>query len=121
MDCWQFCDELSGVGVGGYGVYSLISGAGWFGRMWCHLELLIPGEPGVERCVLFDSIRGPLQSVQRAELWWVILALQCSSAVHLGVDNLDVVRHVSRILVGRVACRPFELAVDGELLIFLRG
>ena len=25
-------DELSGVGVGGCGVYSLRSGAGWFGR-----------------------------------------------------------------------------------------
>ena len=46
----------------------------------------------------------------------VILALQCSSAVHLGVDNLNVVRHVSRILDGRVACRPFELTVDGDLL-----
>ena len=90
-------DELSIVGVGGCGVYSLKSGAGWFGRRWGHLELLPPSNLGVERCVLFDSIRGPLQSVQRAELWGVVLALQCSSAVHLGVDNLIVVRHVSRI------------------------
>ena len=95
-------DELSGIGVGGCGVYSLKSGAGWFDRRWCHLELLPPGDLGVERCVLFDSIRGPLQSVQRAEPWGVILALRCSSAVHLGVDNLNVVRHVSRILEGRV-------------------
>ena len=42
-------DELSGVGVG------LVVG----GDIWSC----------VERCVLFDSIRGPLQSVQRAELW----------------------------------------------------
>ena len=101
-------DELSGVGVGGCGMYSLKSGAGWFDRKWGRLELLPPSEHGVERCVLFDSIRGPLQSIQRAELWGVILALQCSSAVHLGVDNLNVVRHVSRILDGRVACRSFE-------------
>ena len=39
-----------------------------------------------------------------AELWGVVLALQCSSAIHLGVDNLNVVRHVSRILDGRVTC-----------------
>ena len=97
-------DELSGIGVGGCGVYSLRSGAGWF-----HLELLPPSELGVERCVLFDSIRGPLQSVQRAERWGVILALQCSSAIHLGVDNLNVVRHVSRILDGRIACSPLSL------------
>ena len=71
-------DELSGVGAGGCGVYSYGSGAGWFHRRWGHLELLPPGDLGVERCVLFDSVRGPLQSVQRAELWGVILALQCS-------------------------------------------
>ena len=112
-------DELSGVGVGRCGVYSLRSGAGWFGRRWGHLELLPPGDLGVERCVLFDSIRGPLQSVQRAELWGVILALQCSSAIHLGVDNLNVVRHVSRILEGRIPCRPFELTFDGDLLTII--
>ena len=30
----------------------------------------------------------------------VILALQSSGAVHLGVDNLGVVRHVGRLLDG---------------------
>ena len=115
------------LGLVGCGVYSLRSGAGWFGRRWGHQELLPPGDLGVERCVLFDSVRGPIQSVQRAELWGVILALQCSSAVHLGVDNLDVVRHVSRNLEGRVPCRPFEFTFDGDLLtiiermIHLRG
>ena len=109
-------DELSGVGAGGCGVYSSRSGAGWFHRKWGHLELLPPGDLGVERCVLFDSIRGPLQ---RAELWGVIFALQCSSAVHLGVDNLSVVRHVSRILEGRISGRPFELTFDGDLLIII--
>ena len=109
-------DEVSGIGVGGCGVYSSRSGAGWFHRRWGHLELLPPGDPGVERCILFDSVRGPLQSVQRAELWGVILALQCSSAVHLGVDNLNVVRLVSRLLDGRAPVRPLELTVDGDLL-----
>ena len=112
-------DELSGVGAGGCGVYSLRSGAGWFGRRWGHPELLPPGDLGVERCVLFDSIRGPLQSVQRAELSGVILALQCSSAVHLGVDNLNVVRHVSQILEGRMSGTPFELIFDGDLLTII--
>ena len=112
-------DELSGIGVGGCGVYSSRSGAGWFHRRWGHLELLPPGDLGVERCVLFDSIRGPLQSVQRAELWGVILAVQSSSAVHLGVDNLNVVRHVSRLLEGRISGKPFELTFDGDLLIII--
>ena len=40
---------------------------------------------------------GISRSVQRAEMWGVILALY-SGAVHLGVDNLGVVRHVGRLL-----------------------
>ena len=37
----------------------------------------------------FFAVPGPLQSVQRADLWGVILALQSSGAVHLGVDNFE--------------------------------
>ena len=69
---------------------------------------------------MFDSVRGPLVSLfERAEPRGVILALQCSSAVHLGVDNLNVARHVSRFLEGRVSGRPLELTVDGDLLIII--
>ena len=42
IDGGHVVDELSGVGVGGCGVYSLRSGAGLFGRRWEHLELLPP-------------------------------------------------------------------------------
>ena len=113
-------DELSGVGVGGCGMYSLKSGAGWFDRKWRHLELLPPSELGVERCVLFNSIRGPLQSVQRAELWGVILALQCSSAVSILVLTISTLFVMSLgfwrvvFLVG-----PFELTFDGDLLTII--
>ena len=41
-----------------------------------------------------------MQTVQRAELWGVILALQSDKAVHVGVDNLGIVRHVGRLLDG---------------------
>ena len=61
----------------------------------------------------------PLQSVQRAELWSVILALQSSGAVHLGVDNLSVVRHVGGLLDGRGCSVPFELVKDGDLLVLI--
>ena len=60
-----------------------------------------------------------MQSVQRAELWGVILALQSSSAVHLRVDNLGVVRHVGRILAGSLGATPFELVNDGDLLFLI--
>ena len=65
------------------------------------------------------SVPGPYQSVQRAELWGVILALQSSGAVHLGVDNLGVVRHVGRLLDGRPGSIPFELLKDGDLLLLI--
>ena len=52
----------------------------------------------------------------------VILALQSSFAVHLGVDNLGVVRHVGRLLDGHRCSIPFELVKDGDLLLLiLRG
>ena len=49
----------------------------------------------------------------------VILALQSSSAVHLGVDNLGVVRHVGRLLVDCPVTTPFELVNDGDLLFLI--
>ena len=113
MSCLGLVLEAVGFTLSDPGLAGLVVGGG-------HLELLPPdGNLGLERCVLFDSVHGPLQSVQRAELWGVILALQCSCAVHLGVDNLNVVRHVSRILDGRVGRRPFELTVDGDLLTII--
>ena len=72
-----------------------------------------------QSCGGFCSVPGPLQSVQRAEMWGVILALQTSCAVHLGVDNLGVVRHVGRLLDGHHAPIPYELVADGDLLLLI--
>ena len=47
------------------------------------------------------------------------MALQSSSAVHLGVDNLGVVRHVGRLLDGCHGPVPFELVKDGDLLLLI--
>ena len=63
-------DGFSGIGVAGCGVYAHASGAAWFGRQWRHLELLPPLPDGAgEACRLYCSIPGPLQTVQRAEIW----------------------------------------------------
>ena len=45
--------------------------------------------------------------------------MQSSGAVHLGVDNLGVVRHVGRLLEGRYGSVPFEFAKDGDLLLLI--
>ena len=52
-------------------------------------------------------------------MWGVTLALQSSGAVHLGVDNLGVVRHVGRLLDGHPGSVPFELVKDGDLLLLI--
>ena len=49
--------------------------------------------------------------VQRAEVWGVILALQSSGVVHLGVDCLNVVRHVGRLLDGRIGSSLLSLSM----------
>ena len=52
-------------------------------------------------------------------MWDVILALQTSRAVRLGLDNLGVVRHVCRLLDGCRGPKPFELVDDGDLLLLI--
>ena len=52
-------------------------------------------------------------------MWGVVLALQSSRAVHLGVDNLGFVRHVDRLLRGCRGPKPFELVNDGDLLLLI--
>ena len=55
----------------------------------------------------------------RAEFWVVIFALQASCGVHLGVGNLNVVRHAGRLLDNNLGARPFELLQDGDLLCLI--
>ena len=50
----------------------------------------------------------------------MVFALQAANAVHLGVDNLNVVRHVGRLLKGLSNVRPLELVDDGDLIILIR-
>ena len=70
----------------------------------------------VEVSVLFQG----LFSLSRGlEMWGVILALQSSGAVHLGVDNLGVVRNVGRLLDGHPGPIPLELVKDGDLLLLI--
>ena len=76
---------------------------------------------GIRSCRGYCSGPGPLQTVQRAEFWEVILVLQAADGVHLGVDNLGVVRRVGRLLNGIVGSRPAELVKDVILFCLLVG
>ena len=111
-------DRLTGVSSSGSGFFAHQAERFWRGCRWGHVDGVYPD---LDRayCRGFSSVPGPLQPVQRAEMWGVVLALQSSRAVHLGVDNLRVVRHVDRLLHGCRGPKPFELVNDGDLLLLI--
>ena len=96
-------DSVTGVSAAGAGMFAHQSELCWGDRRWGHVDR-----------VQSDGV------LQRAELWGVILALQSTDAVHIGVDNLGVVRHVGRLLAGCSFATLLELVTDGDLLILLR-
>ena len=88
-------DSVAGISAAGAGLFAHQSEHCWC--RWGHVDrVLLDRVP--HSCRGFVSVPGPLQTVQRAELWVATLALQSSDAVHIGVDNLGVVRHVGRLL-----------------------
>ena len=50
------------------------------------------GDARLERCRAFLPVPGVMQTVQRAEFWGVIIALQAYWPCHLGIDNRNVAR-----------------------------
>ena len=97
---------MTGVSSSGAGFFAHQPVSCWDHRCWGHVDRVrLVGD--LQSCRGFCSFPRPLQSVQRAEMWGVILALQSSGAVHLGVDTLSVVRHVGRLIDGRHGPTPF--------------
>ena len=113
-------DQVIGVSSSGAGFFAHQSEDCWGGLRWGHVDRVRP-EGEFQSCGGFCSVPGLLQSVQRAEMWEVILALQSADAVHLGVNNLGVVRfrHVGRLLDGRSSSTLLELVTDGDLLLLI--
>ena len=91
-----------------------LAGSGVIGMM-----MLVMVGSVVSACRGFCSVPGPLQTVQRVELWGVILALQANDGVHLRVHKLGVVRHVGRILDGKLSSRPCELLPESDPLFLI--
>ncbi len=81
---------------------------------WGHAQDLDDPHEGSSH--IFSGVLGPIQSVQRAEYWCVILALQAYSGIHIGIDNLNVLREVAALLSHRVPRSPLPLVKDGDLL-----
>ena len=100
-------EKVSGASFSGSGVYAHVPGDAWSRTF----DMVQPARGSfVDSCWGFYSVPGPLLSAQRAELWEEgrrgILAPKALNAVHVGIDNLSVVRHVSRLVDG-VELAPF--------------
>ena len=74
------------------------------------------GDARQERCRAFMPVPGPLQTVQRAEFWGAILALQACWPCHLGIDNLNVARTTGRLLDRDCLVKPLPLVNDADLV-----
>ena len=65
-------------------------------------------------------VPGVMQTVQRAEFWGAIVALQAYWPCHLGIDNLNVVRSIGRILDLGCLAKPLSLVKDGDLIALVQ-
>ena len=104
---------VTGVSAAGAGFFAHQSEHCWSSRRWGHVDR-VQLDRVVQSSRGFVSVPGSLQTVQRA-----VLCLQSSDAVHVGVDNLGVVRHVGRLLNGHHGSTPSELVTDGDLLVLI--
>ena len=114
-------EDFSSVGgfeVAGAGVYLPASELAFDGLIWRTAEEY--GDVRLERCRAFMPVPGNMQTVQRAEFWGAILALQACWPCHLGFFNLDVARSVGRLLDHDSLVKPLPLVKDGDLIALAR-
>ena len=104
---------VGGFELAGLGVYFPAPEASLLGSVWGVSEEY--GDGRVDRCRAFMSVPGPLQSVQRAEFWGAVLALQAYYPCHLGIDNLNL----SRTIVGCLIMGPYPSLYHWSRMVIL--
>ena len=70
--------------------------------------------------MLFMPVPGVMQTVQRAEIWGAIVAMQAYWPCHLGIDNLNVARNIGRLLDHDSLVKPLPLVKDGDLIALVQ-
>ena len=61
-----------------------------------------------------------MQTVQRAEFWGAIVAMQAYWSCHLGIDNLNVARSIGWLLGKDCLVKPLPLVKDGDLVALVQ-
>ena len=110
--------SIGGCEVAGAGVYLPTSELALDNAAWGTVEEY--GNARLERCRAFLPIPGVLQTVQRAEFWGAIVALQAYWPCHLGIDNLNIVRSIGRLLDTGCLAKPLPLVKDGDLVALVQ-
>ena len=106
--------SIGGFEVAGAGVYLPASEIAFDTSVWGTVAEY--GDARLERCRAFLPVPGVLQTVQRAEFWGAIVALQAYWPCHLGIDKLNVVRCIGRLLDADCLAKPLPLVKDGDLV-----
>ena len=104
-------EDFSSIGVfevAGAGVYLPASEVAFDCSVWSTAEEY--GDARLERCRAFMPVPVVMQTVQRAELWGAIIAMQAYWHCHLGIDNLNVARSIGRLLDHGSLVQPFSFA-----------
>ena len=74
------------------------------------------GDARLERCRAFMPVPGDMQTVQRAEFWGAIVAMQAYWPCHLGICNVDVAGIIGRLLGTGSLFKPLPLLKVAALI-----
>ena len=110
--------SLGGFEVAGAGVYLPASEIAFDNSVWGTVEEY--GDARLERCRAFLPVPEVLQTVQRAEFWGAFLAMQAYWPCHLGIDNLNVVCSIGRLLDAYCLSKPLPSVKDGDLVALVQ-
>ena len=75
------------------------------------------GDARLEHCRAFKPVPGVMQTVQRAEFWGAIVAMQAYWPCHLSIDNLNVARTIGRLLDRDGLAQPLPFVTDGDVVV----
>ena len=112
--------SIGGFEVAGAGVHLLASELAFDGQVCGTAEEYGDARLKRCRCRAFLPFPGVMQTVQRAEFWGAIVALQAYWPCHLGIDNLNVARSIGCLLDADCLAKPLPLVKDGDLIALAR-
>ena len=110
--------SLGGFELAGTGDYLPASEVAFDSSVWGTAEEY--GDARLERCRAFLPFPGVMQTVQHAEFWGAVLAMQAYWPCHLGIDNLNVARTIGRLLDRDCLVKPLPLIEDGDLVALVQ-